>query len=482
VMPPPVLSRGLPLSGRPSQLAVLVLALLAPVPAVALALRRRTPKLRAFVARPGAVPALDTLRTLPLDPANPSEHARSARRALHVALAERLGVPPQVLVSRRQVRRVLRRRGVTRAGTACVIELLEDLDAHGFADAASGNGSGSFVERATQCFAIVDGEAVQRGAGGSLDARDGGVRGSPGTLLLLLALASPAATIQALQAQGTPAAANVEVGVLANSGTRQSAVPSPVLVRAAADAYQRRLFTDAEQRFGDLVRAHPADAGLLVNWGTAAWAAGDTVNAVIAWHRAARVDPLAVDVQERLMMLPSGARGGVAEVPMVPVQFLQLLAITLWLVGWAAAAWLELRRRRMAEYHLTSHHPTRWSGLLGGVIWLCLFGAVTATGSALWGRGALSPARLAVVVRPETMHIAPGSDSDAMGGVATGDIVRRLEEQGGWERVVHSDGRAGWLPAVRLIALVPAADPVDVSAPDALMELDSTRLELVVPR
>lgn len=452
-----VLERGVPLDGRYAQLAILILALLAPIPAVALAFRRREPRLRKVMpATPGAAMRIDALRRLTFDPANPSDHARTARRELHVALADRLGVTTQTLTSRRQVRRVLRRRGVTRAGTACVIELLEDLDTQGFAGGNEPNGAATFAERAASCFAIVDQEAVRsreslpRDTMTSEASRSAFSRNRTGLLVLvasLSALALPLSTTTAQQ--GDAGGMRQPVQVTLSGANTETAEPSAELVRAATDAYQSRLFTDAEQRFADLVRAHPRDVSLLVNWGAAAWSAGDTVNAVIAWQRAARLEPLAADVQERLMLLPSGARGGIADVPMVPVPFLQTLAIVLWLIGWGVAALLEVRRRRNAGHA----HTTRWTGVLGGVVWTCLLCAIAAAGFSLWGRRALDTGRLAVVARPETMHVAPGGDSDAMGGVATGDIVSRLEEQGGWERVMHSDGRQGWIPSTRLVAL-----------------------------
>lgn len=435
--PPSFMRRGVPVESRAGLIGLVLLAVAAPLPALMLAIRRRVPRVRA-VPVPGTRGAkLDALRRMP-DGSDPAEHARDARRVLHAALADRLGVTPQLLTSRRQVRRVLRRRGVTRAGTACVIELLEDLDSRGFAQGDEASGAESLVERARSCFAIVDAEAVKHGASGRDTSGDFSGRNLPGTLLLCLAL-----TLPAVSAVAQPAA----------DGARE-----------AAEAYNSRLFTDAQQRFADLAQARPRDPDVLVNWGTAAWAAGDTVNAVVAWHRAARLDPLAVDVQERLLLLPSGARGGVADVPMIPVDVLLALAVVLWVAGWGCAAFLEMRRRRSVD----SDHPVRWSGLLGGVIWIALFAAITAGGFALWGRRALDASALAVVVRPETMHLAPGTDSDAMGGVATGDVVRRVEQQGVWERVVHSDGRDGWLPVMRLRSILPVQQADSSQSVDVL--------------
>ncbi len=435
--PASLMQRGMPVESREARIGLLLLAVAAPIPALMLAMRRRAPRARAAPARNPRGMNLDALQRM-LDGSDPAEHARGARRMLHAALADRLGVSPQLLTSRRQVRRVLRRRGVTRAGTACVIELLEDLDTRGFALADGAERTESLVARARACFATVDQEAIGNGDVGREMPGEFSGRNVPGALLLCLALAYP---VTAVIAQ-----------------------PAADGVRAATEAYRSRLFTDAQQRFADLVQARPRDPDLLVNWGTAAWAAGDTVHAVMAWQRAARLDPLAVDVQERLLLLPSGARGGIADVPMVPVDFLQTLAIVLWIGGWACAAFLEMRRRSSAH----AQAPVRWSGLLGGVIWIVLITAVAAGGFALWGRRALDASALAVVARPETMHLAPGTDSDAMGGVATGDVVRRVEQQGGWERVVHSDGREGWLPVMRLLSLIPAQRPDSSQSLDLL--------------
>ena len=227
-------------------------------------------------------------------------------------------------------------------------------------------------------------------------------------------------------------------------------------MREATDAYQRRLFKDAEQRFGDLVSSRPVDVDLLSNWGAAAFAAGDTVHAVIAWQRAARIDPLANDLQERIALLPSGAREGIANVPMIPVSLLQAAALTLWIAGWISAAVLVMRARRAREHD-------GWRSVLRGAVWVCIAGAITAGGVARWGRHALDPSALSVVVRPETMHVAPGADADALGGVATGDVVRRLARRGDWLHVQHADGREGWLPAVRLTDMIPPADSVIAS-------------------
>ena len=462
--PPSMVATALQRNGRPSTPAMIValaIVLVAPVPAFVMLLRRRSAA-RALVVPPRTT--METLRGLAPSEGDTGEGARRARRAFHVALAARLGVAPQELVSRRQVRRVLRRRGVTREGTDCVLELLDDLDAHGF---ANGNGKGSladageaaapgrrdsFVQRVTDCYAVVDGQAVHESARRHSRMRTGtglGVLLCCGTLLIPLhsVVAQPDETSR----DAGPASGSRPPASATGAGGADMAS-----LQEATAVYQRRMFTDAQARFADLARANPDDADLLVNWGTAAWSAGDTVTAVIAWQRAARLLPLADDIQQRLNLLPAGARAGVASVPMIPVPLLRWAAIALWVTGWGLATWVMAR---------PSH--ARQAGMGRGMRGAALLVIVVASGTgalSVWGQRVLDASDLSVVVRPVSMYIAPGTDADAMGGVTTGDVVERLEEQGEWQRVEHADGRTGWLPSLRLVSL--SADDTQRALPD----------------
>jgi hypothetical protein len=213
-------------------------------------------------------------------------------------------------------------------------------------------------------------------------------------------------------------------------------------VAAAMGDYAARRYRTAANGFAELVRHRPEDVALLANWGTAAWAAGDTVSAVIAWQRAARLQPWAADLQRHVARLPVGARAGIAQVPMVPVALLWVAGAVAWLVGWGWMAWRGARGARL-----------EWpaSGPL-----LLVLTALVLGGWGAWGYRRLSAGGVAVVVRPETLHSAPSLSSPAVGGVGTGDVVAARPSQDGWQRVRHADGRVGWLPAVRLRPLLPA--------------------------
>jgi len=136
----------------------------------------------------------------------------------------------------------------------------------------------------------------------------------------------------------------------------------------------------------------------------------------------------------------------VAEVPMIPVPALAVLAASAWLVGWVMLAVVRAQRRR--------EQSPAWLGGASTAAVLALLLAVSTGAAAAWGSRELDATGMLVVRRPGTMRAAPGHDANAMGGVATGDVVRVEEASEGWLRVLHADGRRGWLPAARTIPLV----------------------------
>lgn len=437
--------------------AIATLILLVPVPAIVM-LVRRTRRRRAAdqVMAAAVLPPVP-----PPDDTSPAGVARRTRRTLMTQLAARLQVSPADVVARRDLEQVLRRRGVTRGTTRDVLAFLDSLAELGFGGRAPSVADGSvpvassvssvpfddLEGRASQFLARVDAEAVRRGRT-RLWARR---RPRRGTTSLLLGVAAGAGLLagggRTAHAQPEPApsvaAPDVAIACRANDATAGAGTPLDLLVGGATAAYQARRFATASQRFGAAVAACPRDADLLVNWGTAAWAAGDTVNAVIAWQRAARLDPLAADVQSRVALLPAGARTGLASVPMVPVKGLAVVALLAWVSAWAV--WFVAWRT-----------PTG-SGARRALGALLIAAAGAASAGAWWGHRQLDAAGLAVVRRPETVRAAPGFEAPTLGGVTTGDVVRVVTAAEGWARVSLTDERDGWIPASRLAPLLGAS-------------------------
>ena len=424
------------------RLPLMVVLLLAPLPWLVLVIGARV-----GAARRARVAAGDSMprAAAPRATMDIGDHARYTRRSLLGALAQRLKVTPQELVSRSDVGRTVRRRGVTRETTQALLTLLDELAVQGFSDGpVPVAGPDALTSRAETLLARVDAEAVTH-ARTIRSARHAQARFG-----LCIALGGAAAALQPrpiAAMQGTPVQTTPAPSATDRGATGRGALEATVA--GATALYGQRQYSRAAEQFAQAVDARPADADLLANWGAAAWAAGDTVSAVIAWQRAARLEPVAVDLQERLTSLPAGARGGVAEVPMIPVPALAVLAMSAWLVGWAMLAVVRAPRRR--------EQSPAWLGFASTAAVLALLLAVSTGAAAVWGARELDATGMLVVRRPGTMRAAPGHDANAMGGVATGDVVRVEEASEGWLRVLHADGRRGWLPAARTIPLVSPA-------------------------
>jgi len=363
-----------------------------------------------------------SLRALPLRVRSPLSHAprpvaaSAAERAGHLrrqlldALSAHLGLAPETLADEREGARALRRFGVTQETARAVTVTLTVLGSRAYAmpgpgtDVAAWPDVEDLVRRVTTEAITAEAITAGRWRSGSPAARSRSWRG------VLLG------------------------GVLLGAG---EPVAVDRLVQEAEQAFRERRFAVAADRLSDAVRQRPADVDLLVNWGTAAWAAADTVAAVQGWQRAARLSPLDPEVQARLRQLPSGARDGVAAVPQVAVPLLLLTAGGLWLLGWLVA-WASVARSSLRT------------------VAVALLMASGGVGHTAWGGWRmLDASALSVVVRPETLHTGPILTADAMGGVGTGDVVRVEHAADGWAMVGHADGRRGWLPLARLVPLLP---------------------------
>jgi hypothetical protein len=366
---------------------------------------------------------------------------RRLRRTVYTELAARLGVDAQGLVDRRRASRLLRRCGVTAETANQALELLADLDHASFGGGSAGarDRVDALERRAADVTRHLDAEAIGGRSSARTRSRPDGTASVATAIALSVALLAIGDDLRAQSPRAATAPATIEAAAAFDS--------------AVADYAQRRYGASAA-KFTRLAHAWPTDPDLLVNWGTAAWAAGDTVDAVIAWQRAARLDPFATDVQERLALLPAGASGGVAEVPMVPVRPLVFAAAAAWCVAWLLLTLVAHDRARL-PVRIRAADASDWRVATGGLL---LLAALVGTGAAWWTTRRLEGRELAVVTRTATMRAAPGSDAEAVGGVATGDVVRIEATRNDWQRVAHADGRVGWLPQGRLRALTDAPD------------------------
>jgi TolA-binding protein len=434
---------GAPLASQPLFWALIALM---PVPAIVVRRKRSSAAREVVVESSPEDRAVRRTITTPTS-ANPTRvAAASLRRKLLDQLAERLDTTSPMLAERRVLQQRLRRRGVTRETTRDVMSLIDELDeaawsASGTPSAAIERDAPTWTERLRALVVRVHDEAMP--------ART--PFGEAGT-------ASPSGATRATRAPtrspNTPVLfAALAPGALLVGGAQLLAARADTFDAAVAQ-YDAGAYADASESFLALANVSPRNADAWANTGTSAWAAHDSVTAVVGWQRALRLEPTALDLRARLELHSALARDGEASVPQVGRQTPTVVALALWCTGWAVLAIVFAVARRRAGGVFDEYE-----GLTRVMAVALLVGAA---GSAFWQwqlSSQLDNPAIAVVTQFEPLRVSPSADADLRGNTERGDVVVRAEtrvdaERGEtWVSVTHSDGRLGWLPARALRGL-----------------------------
>ena len=369
-----------------------MLVLLAPLPALSLLFVRRRP--RRVERRSPRRLLRDFARQR--DPGD----ARGIRRAYLGALADRLSLPPMPATKRGGLARLLRRSGVSAEVADRAEALLAELDA-----AAYSSGAALPDDTARRAEGVVD--AVSREA----RPRQTPMSGLPRAVLLLAMLgASPGLSAQP---------------------------PRETAFERGVEAYAERRYEDARREFAGAAERTPTSADAWANYGTASFAAGDTAGAVVGWHRALRLQPLAADARSRLQQLRPLSPRDPGWVPPVPRWLLPGLAAALWLAAWACIA---IRLRTGARW------ARDWAMATGAM-------ALMAAGAAMQVDRRVAARDLVVVAGHGPLRTLPAIAADRSALASAGEVARIDERGGTWARIVLPDGRAGWVERQRLVSL-----------------------------
>ena len=366
----------------------------APLPAALVAFVRR-PRRRRVPSAASVLRGLGARRTK----LTPGE----LRRAWVNALAQRLHLGAGMLATRTDFARALRRAGVSSQTTDLATALLAELDgaAYGMRPAALS----ALLDRAQKIYRAVDAEA----------------RAFPvmptTTISIMLALALSIAGVSGL------AASTQEDG--------------PALFARGAGEYQERRFVEAVHSFGELTRIAPDAPDAWANFGTAAWAAGDTAAAVVGWQRALRLEPIAVDVRSRLGLVQTTSVRSFAWVPPISMTIVALAIAALWTAAWLMAL---ARASGRASISRNAVVGTAAAALL-----------LIAAGMLLDER--LAAKRLAVVGETTMLRALPALAGDAVLNVHPGEVVRTVSRRGEWVLVELDRGREGWIEAPMLVSI-----------------------------
>lgn len=387
--------------------AFLLVAVAAPIAPLSLTAWRRAAR-----RRHAAVPGAMQLEALARAHA-PVEVAR-LRRAFLEAFIERFDLPRTALENRDALAGVLMHQGVLAPASAEADGVLRLLDRRAFGEPATG--------AATASTAMVSGDVCARAY----------------------------AVYQAAASQGRPRLPRPPAGraIAIGLGLLALSAGAPIAGRDAADvrefragiaAYAVHDFSSAASHFGTAATLAPRAPDAWADAGTAAWAAGDTMDAVVGWQRAGRLEPWARDVRDRLELVRAPQDGPIAMLPPVPVGGAANLALALWLVACGALSWRLLR-------------AGRWRGPIIGAV------AATAVALALVGvarRAATmaAAANLSVAGMGAALYAAPALSAERAAPLDVGDIVRTTAQQGTWNHVEADGDREGWIERLDLTSL-----------------------------
>ena len=204
----------------------------------------------------------------------------------------------------------------------------------------------------------------------------------------------------------------------------------------ATAAYSGGDFIRSARLFADAAARTPRASNVWANFGTASWAAGDSANGVVGWQRALRLDPTADELRAHLMRSRAPQDAGFAHVPALPARLPSLVALLLWIGGWAFVASQCWRRRPAIPFAVVTF-------IVAGAM------ALAARSFEL----TLEARELAVVIDPVALRSLPALGAESASVPIAGEVARIDERRGVWTRITLDGARDGWIPTERLAPL-----------------------------
>jgi hypothetical protein len=406
--------RGVPRAPFYQSPIFLVIGLAGPLPALLLSAKRRP---RRRPAR--AVPAAETLRRLAHDK-QPAD-ARTIRGLFVRALSARFTLGPNVLTHPGALAHTLRREGVTPRTAERAESLLAALDRASFGGAVISRDTAA--ERAARAIGVYDTVVSE--------ARPPAARWRPARYSARTAPPGRTTALLLLAAAATATAAWAEVAQRDATTTARREFAAGVASYGAGD------YASAAAQFAAVTQLAPGAPDGWVNAGTAAWATGDTTDAVVGWQRGGRLEPQARDVRDRLALVRAPQDGPIARLPRVPAPWAASIALLLWLAACG-----------LATGRIARGQPV-WSF---GVAASAVIAIVAAWGSVRANEEATA-AHLAVVGPGAALHAAPALDAERVSRLDAGDVALVLATHGVWSEVQLDGDREGWIATAQLTSI-----------------------------
>ncbi len=192
-----------------------------------------------------------------------------------------------------------------------------------------------------------------------------------------------------------------------------------------------------------------ASAELYYNLGNAQYRAGRIAPAIVAYERAARIDPSHSDVQANLALVRQGLQDRIEPLP----RFWLLVALERWMAliprsALGVLTTLSYLCLGVAVTMVTLTKPRGWQGTLRKLAYLSAVATIV-FGATLMGHEApLGQADIAIVVASRVPALSSPSRERGLTvfTLHEGTKVRIDDREGQWAEVVLADGKVGWLP------------------------------------
>ena len=326
--------------------------------------------------------------------------AAEIRRVFIAASATRIGARISDLAERPALPRMARRAGVSAATAAEIDAMLEMMDRAAFGP--GGRAPSGLARRAQDLYRAIDREARP-----------------------LRRVVITSAFITAVLLAAAPLVGAALFDTAREDFTR------------GVRAYEQGHYAVAALTFAAVSESEPKAPDAWANLGTSAWAGGDSALAAVGWHRALLLEPLALDLRERIPLTGMTPRELAVLVPPMPPRALILTGALMWIVSWLWSA-VRAARGTRATLHV----------LGGSAFALLLAGAGWALDARLQGRD------IRIVQRRAAAQVLPALSADTAFFLHTAETARIIERRGEWVRVVSARNEDGWMPSSLLVPLV----------------------------
>ncbi len=280
-----------------------------------------------------------------------------------------------------------------------------------------------------------------------------------GTMLGALAREADAMTRQLQGEMSTRVRARMRplarsIVLLAGTASMLTAQPA-AFIRGAA-AYESRQFDRAARAFAEAAGASPMNAVAWANLGAAHWMRADTAGAIVAWQRAARLEPRGT--LARAMLQRHGLTGDlrVAIVPVTP-----------------NSAWLLLLGVTGALSVLGALQRWRGRAIRNGALVGAASIVATCAALSVLAQRSVDADGMVVIRRNVALRGEPVLAGEAGARARAGELAVVREVRGSWRLLDVSAGRSGWVEseALRSLAL---GEGREVAAAELRIATDDT--------